>query len=390
MSQNCGSYLDDSNFCASMARRSKRIQNRIDRISELPECILHHILSFVDTRSSVRTSVLSKRWTSVWKYVPALDFSRGKSRSFRRFERQVDRVLSLRSDSIGLIRVAADSITEERMKDVFERIMNYAASHGVQELSLRVNRYRALDVTRLVCASSRSLQVLKLDRAYINLGLLSGLQLLKSLTLSQCSFEAGDGAHTAFTNFPILESLKLDDCSTRIYVTVNGPNLLNLEIVSAKLVRLEIHAPKLQSFTLKTNHSVYTLPEVSKSNLPSLSRANIELMKHMHLFLPADGTNENASERQLLLERCVNLFKVLHNVQVLNLQVETLELLIQACNSVEHQSSPFKRTKSVNLKFCEGSSSDISDQVIRFFVGDSPYEEGKILTAKKIYRPRFW
>ncbi|CAN0891399.1 F-box/LRR-repeat protein 25 [Linum grandiflorum] len=53
----------------------------MDRLSDLPDSILHHILSLVndDTRYSVRTSVLSKRWTSVWKYIPALTFNRSSS-----------------------------------------------------------------------------------------------------------------------------------------------------------------------------------------------------------------------------------------------------------------------------------------------------------------------
>ncbi|CAN1225535.1 Putative F-box/LRR-repeat protein At3g28410 [Linum grandiflorum] len=44
-----------------------------DRISNLPDSIIHHILSFIDTTSAVRTSVLSKQWKSAWKHVHALN-----------------------------------------------------------------------------------------------------------------------------------------------------------------------------------------------------------------------------------------------------------------------------------------------------------------------------
>jgi hypothetical protein len=45
-----------------------------DRISELPDPILSHILSFLPTKLAATTSILSKRWKSVWHSVLTLDF----------------------------------------------------------------------------------------------------------------------------------------------------------------------------------------------------------------------------------------------------------------------------------------------------------------------------
>ncbi|KAK2990256.1 hypothetical protein RJ640_014708 [Escallonia rubra] len=46
----------------------------MDRISQLPELILHHILSFLPTKEAARTSALSKTWLSAWSTNPILDF----------------------------------------------------------------------------------------------------------------------------------------------------------------------------------------------------------------------------------------------------------------------------------------------------------------------------
>ncbi|KAJ8438022.1 hypothetical protein Cgig2_030003 [Carnegiea gigantea] len=61
-----------------MASHTKKTSNgkndHVDRISNLPDFVLLHILSFLDTREACRVSILSKEWTSVWRTASFLDF----------------------------------------------------------------------------------------------------------------------------------------------------------------------------------------------------------------------------------------------------------------------------------------------------------------------------
>ncbi|EOA12675.1 hypothetical protein CARUB_v10027829mg, partial [Capsella rubella] len=63
-----------------------------DKINELPEDLLLHILSFLPTKSVVATSVLSKRWRHVWKMVQNLKFD---SENHNTFTEDVYRLLML-------------------------------------------------------------------------------------------------------------------------------------------------------------------------------------------------------------------------------------------------------------------------------------------------------
>ncbi|XP_045806870.1 FBD-associated F-box protein At5g22730-like isoform X1 [Trifolium pratense] len=49
------------------------IANDHDVINSLPDTVLCHILSFIPTTEAVATSVLSKRWTHLWRSVPSLN-----------------------------------------------------------------------------------------------------------------------------------------------------------------------------------------------------------------------------------------------------------------------------------------------------------------------------
>ncbi|KAL5698935.1 hypothetical protein ACHQM5_029905 [Ranunculus cassubicifolius] len=53
----------------------------VDRLSELPDSILHHIFSSLETREIVQASLLSRRWRGLWTSTPYLNFFLTRSKS---------------------------------------------------------------------------------------------------------------------------------------------------------------------------------------------------------------------------------------------------------------------------------------------------------------------
>uniref|UniRef100_A0A1J3JIB9 F-box/LRR-repeat protein n=1 Tax=Noccaea caerulescens TaxID=107243 RepID=A0A1J3JIB9_NOCCA len=83
----------------------------MDLFSNLPNELLCHILSFLTTKESALTSVLSKRWRTLFAFLPNLDLDdsvfllseegkREKPGILQSFMDFVDRVLALQGDSL--------------------------------------------------------------------------------------------------------------------------------------------------------------------------------------------------------------------------------------------------------------------------------------------------
>ncbi|KAK2452544.1 F-box/LRR-repeat protein [Trifolium repens] len=79
-------------------RQRKDTQNEQDMISDLSDCLLLHILSFLNTKQAVQTCILSKRWINLWKFLPTITLSHHDFRYLSIFREFVSQFFSLRDD----------------------------------------------------------------------------------------------------------------------------------------------------------------------------------------------------------------------------------------------------------------------------------------------------
>jgi len=106
-----------------------------DRLSNLPDSVILHILSFLNTKDVVRTCVLSARWKDIWKYIPTLILNSSRFYTVRQFEIFMPKILTLRDNSTALHSLDFDHMgkTEHQF---LQKILNYCILCGSFEMSV--------------------------------------------------------------------------------------------------------------------------------------------------------------------------------------------------------------------------------------------------------------
>ncbi|WOG83061.1 hypothetical protein DCAR_0102235 [Daucus carota subsp. sativus] len=136
------------------------VEDEEDRISRLPDELIHQILEFVDTKLAIQTSLLSKRWKLIWKTLPFLKFrwvQQGSPTNTNNFTRQV---LSRRNHQSQISSLELAFLPA----GLFAKFVEYAISHHVQYLNVHLRRDHK--PYKLSNFSSNSIQKLQLEMKF--------------------------------------------------------------------------------------------------------------------------------------------------------------------------------------------------------------------------------
>ncbi|KAL5573496.1 hypothetical protein UlMin_023093 [Ulmus minor] len=248
-----------------------------DRISRLPDDIIHHILSSFTTRSVARLSILSKRWNYLSNAVPFLYFTS----SIKKFCLSVNRCLKRReNDLLSATNTPISSFKLVRKcyaRNIYiDRCLNFLAQSGnLKELDLEISLYsnKVYSLPQGIL-NMRSLTLLMLRHVSLE-GIVSvDLPSLISLTLDRVTL-----------NDQILPIL-LSGCSSieklcliRSLGNMSNPKFSSLTLKSLEIyvgfTKIEIEARNLQSLVLNF-HVRYNFNHSSCGKIQKLSLASLD------------------------------------------------------------------------------------------------------------------
>ncbi|XP_026430833.1 F-box/LRR-repeat protein At3g58930-like [Papaver somniferum] len=208
-----------------------------DRISRLPDGLIHHILSFNDTKYVVQTSVLSKRWIHIWKSLPVLEFNRSlfSHENTKKFIEFVYMVFMFRDDTdLQKFSLDWDSEYDNTVIMNVNRWSLFAVKYNVQEISIVIEEL-LLNSRTLI---KLEIQVFDTDE-YVDIILPRSMNSprLKELFIYRSSVSNLELSKRFFSSCPVLEKLFISGCD---YL-----RNLNLIVDSQSLtkVHLKIYSP---------------------------------------------------------------------------------------------------------------------------------------------------
>ncbi|GLT32261.1 hypothetical protein SLA2020_069390 [Shorea laevis] len=231
----------------------------VDRISYLPDGILHQILSYLHIKVVARTSVLSKRWQHLWYSFPFFDFAQyefydprkriddletftdivdGKLKSFCKYEHVIQR-FNLQFSCIepeyhSLVDKWMRLVTKRHVRELtFYANLPYTNKKNLYSLPSEVFVSNSLTVLEIFCKNT-------LFPRYVNLPRLVSLRLTDVKIDVMLVFDDD--------KFPCIEVMQLRNCIIPIGFKICCHRLKELEINDRKQRgEIEIFAPNLSS-----------------------------------------------------------------------------------------------------------------------------------------------
>ncbi|XP_026443280.1 FBD-associated F-box protein At4g13985-like [Papaver somniferum] len=313
-----------------------------DRISRLPDSLIHQILSFIDTKYAVQTSVLSKRWIDIWKSLPFLYFNRN-SFSHEKAEKFIDFVymVFLYRDDTNIQKFSVDVGWEDSAFDN-TMIMNVnrwslnAVKHNVQEINIVIDEllYSPYEIPRrlLSCKSLRKLVMKVSSDAFADVILPRSMNLpqLKVLILYGLSVSKEELFDGLLSSCPVLETLEIVDCVMQI----NDRRNSIIDSVSLKkftyscwLIDKMDHSIKLCAPNLKIfNWTSFLIQDFSLENCSSLSELVLRWKPE------EDGDTEaysslTSEKKEVYAKRMMQFLGAVNMVKAMKLSSVLLEVL---------------------------------------------------------------
>lgn len=346
----------------------RRRVDAADRLGDLPDCLLHGIISCLGSRQAVQTSVLSRRWRHLWRDVPcvAIDEREFVGDQWQRFEDFADHMLTsiplnTRLDSFRLHLVTRTSMDGYATSDRWiRRGLRYFPAAVDIRTALGSTVYWRPHLSYPAAAASQQQPNLSVTGSCAA-GFTKRLTTLRLVGVNLATgFMEDLGRHC-----PALEELHMEGCSMKLSA-VTSPTLRTFVVIEAR------HSVPCVHLTIAAAHLAYLrldIPyngeecycgsgEAAPEPLASMAEASIrltetarqqgdnrarrkrklEFLKSMRRFL---GLLPNVTKLHLagfttkaLLEEETEEFPVLHSLKTLLLEECDVGLRFQALTGI--------------------------------------------------------
>ncbi|KAL6491724.1 hypothetical protein OROGR_034089 [Orobanche gracilis] len=241
----------------------------LDRISDLPEPIIHHIFTFMKcTKDVARTSILSKKWRHIFNSYLTFDFderwfripkgvgnhNRIKARKLqeKKFKSYVDRSLAVRLNPVPCIdkfRLYVNSI-DNRLRTCIGHWLCAAADKNVKELDIQLNAKEKHFVLPKAVFLSASVIALKLTGPVISFLFNIRMSNLRVLSIKGSTIVSEYVIKLFETGCPLLEDLRFVCCIAEFNIAISSlVKLRRVEVHDCGNVSyIQIAAPSLETF----------------------------------------------------------------------------------------------------------------------------------------------
>ncbi|XP_047331178.1 putative F-box/FBD/LRR-repeat protein At4g03220 [Impatiens glandulifera] len=381
-------------------------KDKEDRISELPDHIIHNILRFIPIRTAAQTMILSHRWKNVFSSIPDLDFTTihvsPPPFNFMANDRDINfltNTLSLRDNSFTIRTLKLKSSQLSCM--AFNFIMKYPKFIDIEELDVRVQDTHYFNIPWSIIRRVRVLKLnimfLHFDRLIIPSLMKREFKFLHTMILHQVSFLLLFHDKHVFTDtlFPCLKKLRMEWCfrvqeltlrcsGLKDFIIKNCCDLNELDIYGLNLERLKVKncfedfsdhtkvkiiAPVLKVLKWVNVHSTRTSFHLEKSYL--LEKVIISLLYKANLIPPKH------------VQELSNMMNALSHARFLKFNYASIEVFSLNEFILENKFENL-RTLEITLEYSDLNGYN-NFLVIATLLKNSPYLDTLGITIDRIY-----
>ncbi|KAK3152388.1 hypothetical protein QOZ80_2BG0158240 [Eleusine coracana subsp. coracana] len=238
--------------------------SNLDRLSALPDDLLHRILRFLDARQSVHLSLLSRRWRHLWASSPFITMNSSSC-----FESFGNSLLLLR-DPTPLHAFCLYSRTLTHF--AFQRKwLRHATSRGLRVLQVTLKSVSDLQLPECAfsCVTLEEINLLSIGHKELIAPKSICLPRLKKLHLENVQTEPST-VEKLSSGCPALEDLSLSGCSLGSFM-ISSDTLKTLSIDTCTYVDIHVSAPNISSMRLTVSGKVHL------DRMPSLVSAWVDV-----------------------------------------------------------------------------------------------------------------